>query len=219
MHLHPLHLQPSILSEAILGIRDKNRQLHRTDFKRHLKTMGGIMAYEISKSLAYTSQTVETPLGTYTGSSLCLKPVLACILRAALPFYEGIAEIFSDSDSVFIAAYRSYTSETEFEITQKYLAAPELHNAPVILCDTMLASGQSMLDCYRLLVQRGAKGPFHMAAVLASQPGISYLQEQLVAENVHLWYMDCDPELNSHSYIIPGLGDAGDLAFGIKKDT
>ena len=119
MHLHPLHLQPSILSEAILGIRDKNRQLHRTDFKRHLKTMGGIMAYEISKSLAYTSQTVETPLGTYTGSSLCLKPVLACILRAALPFYEGIAEIFSDSDSVFIAAYRSYTSETEFEITQK----------------------------------------------------------------------------------------------------
>lgn len=216
MQLHRLDLHNSIIHEYMLGIRDQKLQKNRKLFKSHLKSIGRFMAYEISKSLHYTSKTIQTPLGLYSGSELHQNPVLACILRAALPFYDGVSEVFYNSDTLFIAASRNYYNATEFDITQHYFAGPKLGSAPLILCDTMLASGLSVHDSINLIQQHGQTGPIHIAAVLASEPGIAFLQSKILLPDIHVWCAAVDSKLNAHAYIVPGLGDAGDLAFGEK---
>jgi uracil phosphoribosyltransferase len=216
MNIHRLDLNNSIISEYMIGIRDITLQKNRTLFKSHLKCIGRLMAYEISKTLSYSAKTVETPLGTFSGFELQQQPVLACILRAALPFYDGFSEVFTHTDTLFIAASRKYNNETTFDISQHYFAGPKLGSAPLILCDTMLASGLSIHDCINLIRQHGQTGPIHIACVLASEPGIAFLKTAFTSTPVDLWCGAVDHNLNAHAYIVPGLGDAGDLAFGEK---
>jgi len=216
MNIHRLDLNNSILCEYMIGIRDITLQKNRTLFKSHLKFIGRLMAYEISKTLSFTAKSVQTPLDTYSGFELQQQPVLACILCAALPFYDGFSEVFSQADTLFIAASRNYNNETTFEIAQHYFAGPKLGSAPLILCDTMLASGLSIHDCINLILQHGQTGPIHVACVLASEPGITFLKTAFASSSITLWCGAVDQNLNAHAYIVPGLGDAGDLAFGEK---
>ena len=174
------------------------------------------MAYEISKKLNYTTETIQTPLTETTINTSNDKIVVASILRAGIPFHNGILDFFDKAESAFISAYRKYDeTHINFEIFVEYIASPSLTNKTLILCDPMLATGGSMELSYKALLSKGLPAHIHIVSVIASQKAIDFVKQHL-PENATIWVAAIDPVLNEHSYIVPGLGDAGDLAFGEK---
>ena len=206
--------QNSIFNQFVAELRSKSIQHDSMRFRRNLERIGEVFAYEISKKMDYTTEQVQTPLGTSDMSLISEQPVIANILRAGLPLHQGILNYFDKAENTFISAYRKHTTETDFEIEVEYLATPSLENKTLILCDPMLATGRSMLLCHEVLLKKGTPRHTHVVAAIASKQGVEYLTENM--DNITLWVGAVDKELTDKAYISPGLGDAGDLAFGNK---
>lgn len=215
--LHILDQQNSIINKFLAELRDINIQKDSMRFRRNLERIGECTAYELSKSLNYAPKTVTTPLAEAEVQSIADEVVVATILRAGLPLNQGLMNYFDDSSNAFVSAYRSYTSESEFEIKVEYIACPPLEGKTLILCDPMLASGTSMVAAFESLCARGGKPAHtHIVSVLGCTEGVDYVLNHTNPEEVDLWVATVDPVLNPHKYIVPGLGDAGDLCFGEK---
>jgi uracil phosphoribosyltransferase len=195
-------------------MRSEVFQQDRMRFRLNLKRAGSILAYEISKDLDYSSSLVKTPLGELNMLTLKSNPIIISILRAGLPLHEGVLSVFDNSDNGFISAYRQHTREDEFIIKVEYLACPEIENKTIILCDPMIATGQSMVKSYKALLEKGTPNRVFIASVIASDEGIEYVERHMPEAVIYVGAVDM--ELTAKSYIVPGLGDAGDLAFGIK---
>lgn len=216
MQIYNLSERNSLLNNFLKEIRDKNIQKDSMRFRRNMERIAYIMAYEISKKLNYTTETIQTPLTETTINTSNDKIVVASILRAGIPFHNGILDFFDKAESAFISAYRKYDeTHINFEIFVEYIASPSLTNKTLILCDPMLATGGSMELSYKALLSKGLPAHIHIVSVIASQKAIDFVKQHL-PENTTIWVAAIDPVLNEHSYIVPGLGDAGDLAFGEK---
>ena len=214
---HNLSQQQSVFSQFMAEIRDVDVQKDRMRFRRNLERVGELMAYEISKVLEYRQAPVKTPLGVSDCNVLAEQPVLATILRAGLPLHQGFLNYFDQAENTFISAYRlHHDGDDAFDVEVEYLASPSLEGKTVILCDPMLATGSSMVLAYRALLERGMPRHIHVATVIATDQGIRFVQEHLPAETT-IWAGAVDHELTPRSYIVPGLGDAGDLAYGDKE--
>lgn len=207
---------PSLLSQYLAEMRDTDIHTDPMRFRRNLERAGEIMAYEISKRMHYRLQEIVTPLATDKFAVLDEPVVLATIFRAGVPFHQGFLNFFDHAENAFVSAYRKYTDEENFEVLTEYLASPSLEGKTLILCDPMLATGASMELSYRALTARGVPARVHVASVIASQQAVDYIRRALPADRTTLWVGAIDPEINAHSYIVPGLGDAGDLAYGTK---
>jgi uracil phosphoribosyltransferase len=210
-----LDSESSVLNKFIAEIRDINIQKDSLRFRRNIERIGEIITYELSKTLEFNSVNVATPLGTKKVQTPQKDIVICSILRAGLPLHNGILNYFDDAENAFISAYRKYISENEFEIKVEYFASPDLTNKVLILADPMLATGRSLVSVYEGLKQNGTPKEIHIACVIASTEGIDYIKNYF-PENTKLWVATADNKLNEHGYIVPGLGDAGDLAFGKK---
>jgi uracil phosphoribosyltransferase len=208
--------QPSLANQFIAELRDVSIQQDRLRFRRNLERLGELMAYEISKKLPYHYIDVQTPLGISNTQVLRHQPVLATILRAGLPFHQGFVNYFDQAENAFAGAYRGSSSSEneEFEIAMDYIVSPDLSGKVLILCDPMLATGRSLEKVYHALLRYGIPAQTHIAAVIASPEGVRHVQQQL--PQCHLWLGAIDDHLNEHFYIVPGLGDSGDLSFGEK---
>ncbi|MGE0566503.1 MAG: uracil phosphoribosyltransferase [Bacteroidia bacterium] len=215
--IHQLTKTNSIFSEFIREIRDVNIQKDSLRFRKNMERMGEILAYEISKTMDYIEVDTETPLGTATSKVLKEQPVIATILRAGLPLHLGILNIFDKAENAFIGAYRRHHKDNSFDIALEYLASPDLNNKTLILCDPMLASGSSLVLTYKELLARSKPKHTHFISIIASRQGLAHLKANIDSSNSTIWCGDIDEELTAQSYIVPGLGDAGDLAFGIKQ--
>jgi uracil phosphoribosyltransferase len=208
----------SIANQFLQELRDRKIQIDRFRFRKNLERLGEIMAYEISKSLYYSVETIETPLGKTDIPLLKNQPVLISVMRAAIPFYQGFLNFFDTADSGFIGAYRIEKphSSSEVEIDYLYQAAPNIEGKEVIIIDTMLATGKSFIKTIEnLVLTHGKPSKVHIASVIAAPEGIDYIKNNLNTP-YNLWICSVDEKLNDKSYIIPGLGDAGDLCFGHK---
>jgi uracil phosphoribosyltransferase len=208
----------SILNHYIAGLRDVNIQNNSMLFRKNLERIGKIFAYEISKKLEYEVREVITPLGSANVPVLKDHPVLATILRAGLPFHQGFLDFFDKSENAFISSYRKHHKDGTFEVQIEYISKPELENKVLILIDPMLATGYSMNLAYRELLDTEKPRHTHIAAVIASLEGVNFIKRNFSSNEVSLWVGAIDDELTAQSYIVPGLGDAGDLAFGKKSD-
>lgn len=209
----------SLVSRYMLELRDVNIQKDSMRFRTNLNRIGQIMAYEISKCLDYEIVDVETPLGI----SVCRQPaeqiVIATILRAGLPFHHGFLTYFDNAENAFVSAYRRYKEKGDaFDVLVEYLASPILEGKTLILVDPMLATGSSMELGYKALLTKGTPAKLHVAAVIASRDGVEYVREHF-PDGTTLWCGAIDNAVDQHCYIVPGLGDAGDLAYGLKDDT
>jgi len=209
----------SILDQYLAEIRDETIQKDPMRFRENMYRIGEIFAYEISKSLEFEVNEVTTPLGVARVPQLVNQPVLATILRAGLSIHNGLLKIFDHSENCFISAYRKYSEGDRFEIEFEYMASPSLDNKVVILSDPMLASGKSMEIGYHALFSKGTPKHVHLVSVIASKQGVEYVTESITTHNVTLWLGAIDNEMNPKSFIVPGLGDAGDLAYGEKIDS
>ncbi|NII25068.1 uracil phosphoribosyltransferase [Pseudoflavitalea sp. X16] len=206
--------QSSLVSQWISELRDIQVQTDRMRFRRNLERIGEIAAYEISKVLEYEEKEVQTPLGISVCDVLKEQPVLATILRAGLPLHQGLLNYFDKADNAFISAYRKHLRDGSFEISLEYVSCPELENRVVIISDSMLATGSSLVKTIQYLREEGHPREIHIVAAIACTVGIEYVQRS--EPNVKLWCGAIDEELTAKGYIVPGLGDAGDLAFGTK---
>lgn len=206
----------SILNKFMSELRDVNVQGDQMRFRRNLERIGEIMAYEVSKRLKYTTREFTTPLGISTINVPQEDVVLATVFRAGLPLHQGFHNYFDHCENAFVSAYRKYLDEVNFDIHIEYLASPELEGKTLILVDPMLATGSSMYLAYRALLSKGTPKTIHLASVIASQQGVDYIRKMFPDDRTTLWCAAIDPSLNSHAYIVPGLGDAGDLCFGEK---
>lgn len=209
----------SILDQYLAEIRDKTIQKDPLRFRENMYRIGEIFAYEISKSLEFEVNEVTTPLGIAKVPQLKNQPVLATILRAGLSMHNGLLKIFDHAENCFISAYRKYTENGGFKIEFEYMASPSLDNKVVILSDPMLASGKSMEIAYQALFSKGTPKHVHLVSIISSQPGVNFVTKSIKSENVTLWLGAIDKDISSKSYIVPGLGDAGDLAYGGKIDS
>lgn len=216
MQTHIFNHQPSVFSRFISEIRDVTIQNDPMRFRRNLERMGELFAYEISKTLNYKTVDIKTPLGTAQESLSDDQVVVASILRAGLPLHQGLINSFDRAENAFVSAYRKYTEHHEFDIHIEYISSPSLEGKTLILADPMLATGTSIDLAYRALLQKGTPARVHIVSIIASQAGVTYVQNMLNHEPVTLWLGAVDEELNAKSYIVPGLGDAGDLAYGSK---
>ena len=207
----------SIYNTFLSELRDKNIQSDAMRFRRNLERLGEISALEISRHLHYSSKNIITPLGTSQMNLIDEPLVLATILRAGLPLHQGLLNYFDAAENCFISAYRKHTSEEEFDVEIEYISSPGLTGKTVLLNDPMLASGRSMVLAYKALLNRGVPKKIHVVGVIASQEGINFVENHL-PEDTTIWIGAIDKEMTKESYIIPGLGDAGDLAYGTKKD-
>jgi uracil phosphoribosyltransferase len=216
MHIHNLSEQDSILNTFISEIRDVSIQKDRMRFRRNIERIGEVLGYEMSKVLNYKPSSIKTPLGTSSINTLENDIVLCSILRAGMPLHNGLLNYFDGAENAFISAYRHHKHNPEsFEIIVEYLACPSLENKTLILADPMLATGQSMLATFEALKPFGIPKDIHLVSVIGAQEGIDYVKNHFNADT-HLWIATIDKKLNNKGYIIPGLGDAGDLAFGEK---
>ena len=206
---------PSLMSRYLMEMRDITIQHDPMRFRRNLERCGEIMAYEISKTLDYEEVEIDTPLDKCRCVTPADKVVLGTIFRAGLPFHQGFLNFFDRAENAFVSAYRKYKEKENFEILIEYLASPLLDGKTLILCDPMLATGASMELSYRALLTKGMPSKVHLASVIASCQAVEYLEERM-PEDSTLWVGVIDDKINAHSYIVPGLGDAGDLAFGEK---
>ena len=207
----------SLLNKFVAQMRDKSVQKDSLRFRRNLERLGEIFAYEISHHLDYSSKEFVTPLGIANIPTHDSKIVVATILRAGLPLHQGILNFFDDAQNAFVAAYRKYDKGEDFHINIEYCSTPDLTGKTLILADTMLATGASLEIAYKKLCDEGQPAHTHLVCPISSAYAVEYLQKHLPEEGVTLWVAAIDEELTSHSYIVPGLGDAGDLAYGEKK--
>ncbi|MCX7955412.1 MAG: uracil phosphoribosyltransferase [Bacteroidales bacterium] len=217
MNIINLGIENSILNEYIYELRNKDIQKDSMRFRKNLERIGEIFGYEISKLLRYKTSEVTTPLGIAKVNILIKQPVLATILRAGLPLHQGLLNVFDKADNSFISAYRKYDKDGKFEIAIEYLSCPNLNDRVLILSDPMLATGSSMFLAYTNLLNNGKPEHTHLVTVIASKYGISHLKKNIPEKNVTLWVAAIDEELTAKAYIVPGLGDAGDLAYGSKN--
>lgn len=208
--------QNSILNQFIAEIRDQKIQKDSMRFRRNLERIGEIFAYEISKTLEYTQRDVTTPLGIAQCNLPDNNVVVATILRAGLPLHAGILNYFDKAQNAFVAAYRKYGKDNKFTIQFEYASTPNLNDKTLIITDPMLATGSSMVLTYQKLCESGEPAHTHIVCPIASEQSLSYLSKHLPHKKVTLWVAAVDQELTNKSYVIPGLGDAGDLAFGEK---
>jgi uracil phosphoribosyltransferase len=215
MKINVVNSAPSIINQFLAEIRDNEIQKDRLKFRRNMERIGEIMAYEVSKTLDYRNVVRNSPLAEFRSLELAASPYLMCILRASLPYFQGFLNYFDQSDSGFVGAYRKPTEGNEFDISLDYLATEDITGKVVIIADPMLATGKSLIHTIELLRERGHPKHVHLVSVISAQRGVDYLAQQLDDEFT-LWTAALDPELNDHYYIVPGLGDAGDLAFGKK---
>ena len=204
----------SIANHYLAELRDVDAQKDSMRFRRNMERLGEVFAYEISKKLNFEEFEIQTPLGLANINLLAQMPVLATILRAGLPLHQGMLNVFDQSNSAFISAYRKNKKSGNFVIQVEYVATPDLEGKTVIICDPMLATGQSMVLCCKELLANHKIKALHIVCVIASQVGIEHVKANL--PNAHLWIGAIDEELTTKAYIVPGLGDAGDLAFGEK---
>ncbi|UPL49505.1 uracil phosphoribosyltransferase [Hymenobacter sublimis] len=211
--VHEVCAEPSIANHFLAELRDVTVQQDSLRFRRNLQRLGEIIAYKISSQLSYTDQTVRTPLGESSGKLLHDFPVLATVLRAGLPFHQGFLNYFDQSPSAFAAAYR-IEGTAQVQVQVDYLSAPSLDERVLILADPMLASGKSLVQTYRAMLRFGTPRQVHIAAVIASPQGVEYVTREV--PEATLWVAAIDQGLNDQAYIIPGLGDAGDLSYGSK---
>ncbi len=216
MHIHHLGNQSSVLNQYVSEIRDETIQKDRLRFRTNIERIGMLLGYELSKELPSELTTIRTPLGmaeTYLPSP---ELVICSILRAGLPLHQGLLAAFDQADNSFISAYRKHDLDGgSFDIEVEYLASPSLEDKILILADPMLATGKSIVSVLEALAPLGKPTELHIVSVIAAQPGIDYVQPHLPAD-AHLWVAAIDATLNDKGYILPGLGDAGDLAFGSK---
>ena len=216
MQIHHLSETPSILNTFISEIRDKTIQKDSMRFRRNIERIGEVLGYELSKSLEYTNETIQTTLGTSKTKLHKNDIVLCSILRAGVPLHNGLLNYFDTAENAFISAYRHHKHNTEsFEIIVEYLACPSLEGKTLILADPMLATGQSMVATFEALKPFGTPKEIHLVSVIGAKKGVDYVSQNF-NDNTHLWIAAIDDTLNEKGYIIPGLGDAGDLAFGKK---
>jgi len=206
--------QHSLISNWISELRDVDIQDDRMRFRRNLERIGEVAAYEISKVLPFVEKEVQTPMGIATCKLMEQQPVLATILRAGLPLHQGLLNYFDKADNAFISAYRKHNKDGSFEISLDYISCPELENRVVIISDPMLATGSSLVKTIQFLKEEGRPKEIHIVAAIACTVGIEYVKRQ--DPSVTIWCGDIDDELTAKGYIVPGLGDAGDLAFGVK---
>ena len=205
----------SIVNQIMVELRDKEIQQDRLRFRQNLEKLGCFMAYELSKKLKYKQVSVETPLGISNSQVLEEQLVLATILRAGLPFYQGFIKVFEKAESAFIGAYRVENKESvEVAVNMEYMAMPDLTDKTLIIIDPMLATGKSLVKAYHALLGHSKPKSTHIVAAIGSKPGKDYIVKQIPEAN--LWIGDLDEKLNRDAYIVPGLGDAGDLSFGAK---
>jgi len=207
----------SLVSNWISELRATAVQGDRMRFRRNIERIGEVIAYEISKTLAWEEQDITTPLGISKTKLLKTQPVLGTILRAGLPLHQGMLNYFDKADNAFIAAYRKHHTDGSFDISLEYLSCPVIDNRVLIICDPMLATGASLVKTIGLLKKEGIPSELHVAAVIASTEGIDFLRRH--EPTVKIWCGSIDEELTAKGYIVPGLGDAGDLAFGEKSQS
>lgn len=215
MTIHQLEKSDSILNTFISELRDANIQKDAMRFRRNIERIGEISAYELSKTLYFSKKTVTTPLGKKETSLINDEIVLCSILRAGLPLHQGLLNYFDAAENAYISAYRKHNKDRSSEIVVEYFASPSLENKTLILADPMLATGSSLIAVYDALLKHGKPKKIHIVAVVGSNEGISVVKNHF-PENTELWIATIDDKLNEKGYIIPGLGDAGDLAFGVK---
>jgi len=213
--VHHIGQQSSILGQYMAEIRAVGVQDDRMRFRHNLARIAEILAYEVSKKLPVSAREVQTPLGTAMVSQLIDQPVLLTILRAGLAMHEGLLRTFDHADSAYISAYRKHSSPADFEIEVEYMAAPALDNKIWLISDPMLATGSSMVAVYNALRSQGNPQQIHILSAIATPEALAFVQRHLPT-NTQIWVAAIDEELTAQSYIVPGLGDAGDLAFGIK---
>nr|MBP7839268.1 uracil phosphoribosyltransferase [Bacteroidales bacterium]MDI9591628.1 uracil phosphoribosyltransferase [Bacteroidota bacterium]NLH33761.1 uracil phosphoribosyltransferase [Lentimicrobium sp.]OQC38566.1 MAG: Uracil phosphoribosyltransferase [Bacteroidetes bacterium ADurb.Bin041]MBP7874889.1 uracil phosphoribosyltransferase [Bacteroidales bacterium] len=206
----------SLLNQYISELRDVEIQKDTMRFRKNLSRIGSIFAYEISKKLEYKSREIITPLGTSEMKVLKNYPVVASIIRAGLPVHQGFLDFFDRSENAFISSYRKYYKDGNFDVHVQYVSKPSVQDKDLILVDSMLATGVSMALTYRELISDEKPRHSHLIAVVASVEGVNYIKRNLSSKNVTIWVGAIDDELTAEAYIVPGLGDAGDLAFGVK---
>jgi len=213
--VHHLSEKHSLISNWIAEIRDVNIQHDRMRFRRNLERIGEVAAYEMSKLMPSTIKATTTPLGIHPSKVLAEQPVLATILRAGLPLHQGMLNYFDKADNAFISAFRKHQVDGSFEISIEYLSCPDLNNRVLIVCDPMLATGASMVQTIQAITKNHQPKEIHIVVAIASKKGIETVEAAL-GKNIPIWCGDIDEDLNDKSYILPGLGDAGDLAYGTK---
>lgn len=207
----------SELNRFIAEIRDVNIQKDRLRFRRNLERIGEVMSYEISKDLQYSEKAVTTPLGIAHVNTADDHIVIGTILRAGVPFHQGFLNYFDHAENAFVSAYRKYKDKLNFEIFIEYIASPRIDGKVLILTDPMLATGGSMELAYKALLTKGKPRHIHIASIIASRKAVEYTISNFPEKKTTLWVGAIDPDLDEHSYIVPGLGDAGDLAYGEKE--
>lgn len=212
--IHILSQQSSIVSEFLRELRDKDIQKDRAKFRNNIERIGQIAAYELSKELEYGIQFTQSPLGIAQVKKLKEQPIIATILRAGLPLQKGISDMFDQADLAYISAYRKHTTKTDFNIILEYVATPDINDRVLIICDPMLATGRSLVQTYEAFMERGTPKKVYLVSVIGSQQGVDYVTKNI--PNADLWIGVIDEKLDKHGYIVPGLGDAGDLSFGEK---
>lgn len=213
--VHHLSKEHSLMSNWIAELRDVHIQNDRMRFRRNIERIGEVIAYEMSKHMAHKIVPTSTPLGIHESKILHEQPVLATILRAGLPLHQGMLNYFDKADNAFISAYRKHHDDGSFEISIEYLSCPDLNNRILIIADPMLATGASLVQTIQAITKTQKPKEIHIAVAIASKAGIEVVENAL-GKNVPIWCGDIDNVLNDKSYIVPGLGDAGDLAYGTK---
>ena len=216
--IHNLEKTDSVFNQYMAELRDATIQQDRMRFRRNLERIGQVMAYEISKSFEYDDEEVTTPLGVKQIRTMHEQPVIATILRAGLPFHNGMLSMFDQADSAFIAAYRKYDkNEEDSEIRVEYYSSPDIDNRILILCDPLLATGESIVKTLNGLMDDMMPKEIHIAVAVASQDGLDYVERTMSRLPVTIWVGSIDEELTARAYVVPGIGDVGDLAYGEKR--
>lgn len=207
----------SILNKFVAELRDVDIQKDSLRFRRNVERIGEIMAYEISKEFHYSTKDIQSPLGIAPMNTPDDQIVISTILRAGLPFHQGFLRYLDNAENAFVSAYRRYKDRLNFDIHIEYIASPRLTGKTLIISDPMLATGSSMELAYEALLTKGVPGHVHVASIISSKQALEYLQKKMPDDKTTIWIAALDNDLDDHSYIVPGLGDAGDLAFGEKE--
>ena len=217
IEIHNLEKTDSVFNQYMAELRDAVIQQDRMRFRRNLERIGEVMAYEISKSFEYDDEEVTTPLGIKAIRTMHEQPVIATILRAGLPFHNGMLSMFDQADSAFIAAYRKYDKNEDSEIRVEYYSSPDIEDRILILCDPLLATGESIVKTLNGLMEDMMPKEIHIAVAVASQEGLDYVERTMSRLPVTIWVGSIDEELTARAYVVPGIGDVGDLAYGEKR--
>ena len=218
IEIHNLEKTDSVFNQYMAELRDAVIQQDRMRFRRNLERIGEVMAYEISKAFEYDDEEVTTPLGIKQIRTMHEQPVIATILRAGLPFHNGMLNMFDQADSAFIAAYRKYDkNEEDSEIRVEYFSSPDIEDRVLIVCDPLLATGESIVKTLNGLMEDMMPKEIHIAVAVASQDGLDYVERTMSRLPVTIWVGSVDEELTARAYVVPGIGDVGDLAYGEKR--